>query len=193
MQVNLGKGTLESLEKELLPVALGNPQKPLYRRLLVELYGAMAFPLAHHARSPDAATADKARAELKKIGERAVKPLLDALSDEKDQQQRTAIEPLGYIENKSAGSALLAFATGNADAELRARACSRWLAADPALLPKLATCWHRAQTEPTNRPDRGRRRVVGGTHAGAAARALLGKLLKSDCRACALGATGIGQ
>jgi cellulose synthase operon protein C len=138
MQVNLGRGSLESLEKELLPVALGNPQKPIYRRLLVEIYGAMAFPLAHLTKSADDPTADKARSELKKIGERAVKPLLDALSDERDAQQRTAIELLSYIENKSAGSALYAYATGSAEAELRARAMIAVGALkDPALLPKL--------------------------------------------------------
>lgn len=196
MQVNLGKGTLESLEKELLPVALGNPQKPLYRRLLVELYGAMAFPLAHQARSPDAATADKARAELKKIGERAVKPLLDALTDEKDQQQRTAIELLGYIENRSAGSALFAFATGSADAELRARAMlAVGSLKDPALLPKLGDI---LAPGGQIRADESDPVVVAAAWSVARmqspqARALLGKMLKSDSPSLrALGAIGIG-
>lgn len=196
MQVNLGKGTLESLEKELLPVALGNPQKPLYRRLLVEIYGAMAFPLVHHLRSSDAATVDKARAELKKIGERAVKPLLDALSDEKDQQQRTAIELLGYIENKSAGSALFAFATGNADAELRARAMlAVGSLRDPALLPKLADV---LAPGGQIRADESDPVVVAAAWSVARmqakeARALQGKLLKSDSPSLrALGAIGIG-
>ena len=45
MQINLGKGTLESLEQDLLPLAIGNPQKPIYRRLLVEIYGDLTFRL----------------------------------------------------------------------------------------------------------------------------------------------------
>src|SRR5439155_1661691 len=45
MQINLGKGTLESLEQELLPLAIGNPQKAIYRRLLVEIYGNLTFAL----------------------------------------------------------------------------------------------------------------------------------------------------
>ncbi|MFO0569045.1 MAG: HEAT repeat domain-containing protein [Polyangiaceae bacterium] len=196
MQVNLGKGTLESLEKELLPVALGNPQKPLYRRLLVELYGAMAFPLAHQTRSPDKEVSEKARAELKRIGERAVKPLLDALSDEKDQQQRTAIELLGYIENKSAGSALYAFATGSADAELRSRAMlAVGSLKDPGLLPKLADV---LAPGGQIRADESDPVIVAAAWSVARmqareARPLLGKLLKSDAPSLrALGAIGVG-
>src|SRR5262245_7538079 len=53
IQIHLGRGTLEVLEKELLPLALANPSRPVYRRLLVELYGSLAFPLANEAASPD--------------------------------------------------------------------------------------------------------------------------------------------
>jgi tetratricopeptide (TPR) repeat protein len=138
MQVNLGRGTLESLERELLPVAVGNPQKPLYRRLLVELYGAMTFPLVQKVRdggSPAASAA--ARAELAKIGARAIKPLLDALADDKESQQKIAIEVLAYVQNKSAGPALYNFATGQADKSLRVRAMVACGALrDPAILPR---------------------------------------------------------
>ncbi|KYF97073.1 hypothetical protein BE18_08815, partial [Sorangium cellulosum] len=122
MQVNLGRSSLEVLERELLPVAVGNPQKPLYRRLLVELYGAMTFPLMQKVRAEGGAASAAARAELAKIGARAVKPLLDALADEKESQQKVAIEVLAYVENKSAGPALYNFAIGQADKGLRARA-----------------------------------------------------------------------
>lgn len=139
MQVNLGRGTLESLERELLPVALGNPQKTIYRRLLVELYGAMTFPLVHAARLGTGSAAVEAKAKLNEIGTRAVKPLLDALVDEKLAQQRIAIEVLAYVQNKGAGPALFNFATGQADRELRVRAMVACGALeDPALLPKLA-------------------------------------------------------
>lgn len=140
LQLNLGRGTLTELERELLPVAVGNPQKTIYRRLLIELYGAMTFPLVQkvkHAepRSPGAASA---RAELARIGSRAVKPLLDALADDKEAQQKIAIEVLAYVENKSAGPALYNFATGPADKSLRVRAMVAVGALrDPALLPRL--------------------------------------------------------
>jgi HEAT repeat protein len=138
MQVNLGRGTLESLEKELLPVALGNPGRPLYRRLLVEVYGAMAFPLVHQAQSGKPEQANAARDALRRIGERAVKPLLDALSDERDAQQRTAIELLAHIENKGAGPALYAYAMGDGEPGMRVRAMLAVGALeDPTLLPRL--------------------------------------------------------
>src|SRR6185436_3529555 len=62
------------------------------------------------------------RAELARIGARAVKPLLDALGDDRESQQKIAIEVLAYVENKSAGPALFNFATGQADKGLRVRA-----------------------------------------------------------------------
>lgn len=139
MQVNLGRGTLESLERELLPVAVGNPQKSIYRRLLVELYGAMTFPLVQRVKNAGQRTpaADSARADLAKIGARAIKPLLDALADERESQQKIAIEVLAYVANKSAGPALYNFAVGQADKNLRVRAMIACGALrDPAMLPR---------------------------------------------------------
>lgn len=141
MQVNLGRGTLDSLERELLPVAVGNPQRPIYRRLLVELYGAMTFPLVQKAKGTRAESpsgeAKAARDELSRIGARAVKPLLDALADDKESQQKIAIEVLAYVENRAAGPALLSFAQGTADKTLRVRAMiACGMLRDAALLPR---------------------------------------------------------
>jgi cellulose synthase operon protein C len=139
MQLNLGRGTLETLERELLPIALGNPERPIYRRLLVEVYGALAYPLLHRAESNIAAEAEEARVQLRKLGERAVKPLLDALSDPREAQQQVAITLLTHVGNKDAGSSLFAYATGAADPELRARAMLAVGALrDARLEPKLA-------------------------------------------------------
>ncbi|MSP25983.1 MAG: tetratricopeptide repeat protein [Myxococcales bacterium] len=137
MQLHLGRGTLASLERELLPVALGNPQKPVYRRLLVELYGVMTSPLVYAARIGTADVSAAARRELAAIGARAVKPLLDALADTTAVQQRTAIDVLAYVQNKGAGPALFNFATGQEDPELRVRAMIACGALeDPALLSR---------------------------------------------------------
>jgi tetratricopeptide (TPR) repeat protein len=137
MQINLAQKTLESLEQELLPIALSNPQKPVYRRLLVEIYGALAFPLVERLENPDAAVRDEARAALRRIGQRAVKPLLDALSDNRDTQQRVAIELLTVLENKSATAALYAYATSDAEPDLRVRAMiAAGAPADPSMLPR---------------------------------------------------------
>jgi tetratricopeptide (TPR) repeat protein len=122
MQLNLGRGTLESLEKDLLPIALGNPERPIFRRLLVEVYGALAYPLLHKAKSREPSEAEEARAQLRRLGERAVKPLLDALSDPREAQQQVAITLLTHVGNKDAASSLFAYAVGTADPELRARA-----------------------------------------------------------------------
>ena len=196
MRVNLGRGTLESLEKELLPVALGNPQKPLYRRLLVELYGAMTLPLVHQSHDADPAQAAAAQAELQRIGDRAVKPLLDALNDEHGEQQRIAIELLSYIKNRGAGPALFAFATGTADPEIRARAMMAVAAlADPNLLPKLREL---LVQDGEIRADESDPLIVAAAWAVAhmqspRARGLLLDLVESDAPSlCALGVLGLG-
>ncbi|HEY8078933.1 MAG TPA: HEAT repeat domain-containing protein, partial [Labilithrix sp.] len=137
MQINLGKGTLESLEQELLPLAIGNPQRKVYRRLLVEIYGNLTFALVQKSRHGSGKEADEARAALARIGGRAVKPLLDALADGDAGQQRVAIDVLGYVQNKNAGPALFAFAIGQAESSLRTRAMLACGALrDPGLLPK---------------------------------------------------------
>jgi tetratricopeptide (TPR) repeat protein len=146
MQINLGKGTLESLEQDLLPLAIGNPQKPIYRRLLVEIYGNLTYALVQRVKhgasstSPDdKKDADAAKQALSRIGARAVKPLLDALVDTDAGQQRIAIDVLGYVQNKNAGPPLFSFATGPAEAPLRVRAMiACGVLRDPALLPKLS-------------------------------------------------------
>ncbi len=153
MQINLGNGTLESLEQELLPLAIGNPQRPIYRRLLVEVYGNLTFGLVQRvrregsgAREGAGGTAEStsarrdtenARTALARIGARAVKPLLDALADPGASQQGIAIDVLGHVENKNAAPALFAFATGSADTALRVRAMiACGMLRDPALLPR---------------------------------------------------------
>lgn len=137
IQINLGKGSLESLEQELLPLAIGNPQKKIYRRLLIEIYGTLTFALVQKARNGSGKDAEAARAALQRIGSRAVKPLLDALADGDASQQRIAIDALGYVQNKNASTALFAFATSQADGSLRTRAMLACGALrDPALLPR---------------------------------------------------------
>lgn len=125
MQIHLGKGTLEVLERDLLPVVLARPNKDVYRKILVDVYGAMTFPLMHKVRYGTSDEARGAKAQLKKIGMRAVKPLLDVLAGEADgksAEQRVAIQVLGYVDNKGAAPALFAYATGPGPVDLRTRA-----------------------------------------------------------------------
>jgi len=139
MQVNLGRGTLESLERDLLPLALNSPDRPIYRQLLLEVYGALTYPLLEREKSADAKEADAARAALDRLGERAVKPLLDALGDAREAEQEVAITLLSHVQNKSAGPTLFSYATGSADGDLRTRAMlAVGMLRDPALLPRFA-------------------------------------------------------
>ncbi len=137
MQINLGKGTLESLEQDLLPLAIGNAQRPLYRKLLVEIYGSLTYALVQRVRHGTPEEASQARDTLTRIGARAVKPLLDALADKDVTQQRIAIDVLAYVQNRNAALPLFVFATGPAELALRARAmqaCAEL--ADPSLVAK---------------------------------------------------------
>lgn len=121
-RLHLAQNTLHTLEQELLPLALSQPQKRIYRTLLVELYGSWAFPLIQQVNGSDVEQHTAALASLKKLGQRAVKPLLDALSDSESKQQRVAIELLTHLHNENATLPLFVFATGDGEPELRARA-----------------------------------------------------------------------
>lgn len=137
IQINLGQGTLESLEQDLLPLAIGNPQRPIYRRLLVEIYRSLTSGLVQRVRHGPGHDADDARAALARIGARAVKPLLDALADQDAGQQRTAIDVLAYVQNRNTALPLFAFATGPAEIALRTRAMLACGAvADASLIPR---------------------------------------------------------
>jgi len=135
--INQKRGTLEVLETELLPISLGNAQKVVYRRLLVEVYSNMTAPLIYKVKS-GADDATEAHAKLLKIGQRGVQPLIDALSDPDAGQQRTAIEILAFVENKGAGAPLFNYASDSTkDATMRARAMvAAGALRDPGLLPK---------------------------------------------------------
>jgi len=119
VQINLGAGTLASLERDLLPLAIGHPERPIFRRMVVELYDAYAAPLARRARRGGEG-AGEARAELRRLGGRAIKPLLEALADPDPAQRRVALEILGDLGNPNAAAPLLAVAE-NASIDIRER------------------------------------------------------------------------
>jgi HEAT repeat protein/tetratricopeptide (TPR) repeat protein len=124
MQVHLGAGTLETLERELLPLALSNPRRPIFRRMLVELYDGLTAPWLQDLNHPDRARAEAARAHLDRLGNRALKPLLEALADDDPTQRRIAIDVLGYLRNENAAGPLLAAAEADGPLDLRLRALS---------------------------------------------------------------------
>jgi cellulose synthase operon protein C len=136
MQVHLGKGTLEELERDLLPLTVGNPTRPVFRRVLVDLYGSLTYRLVKRAELPGPDGAEAVR-KLGEIGARAVKPLLDALADNDVGQQRIAIDVLSHVPTKNTGLSLFAYANGAAESSLRARAMFACASLrDGTMLPK---------------------------------------------------------
>jgi HEAT repeat protein/tetratricopeptide (TPR) repeat protein len=107
-------GTLGQLEAEIAPLAFTYANKPVYRRVLVELYALYVPPLVAKASRGDQA----ARKELTRLGEHGLKPLLEALGDDSDPpQQRIAVQVLGHLGNKNAAPPLVKLAqTVRADA-----------------------------------------------------------------------------
>jgi cellulose synthase operon protein C len=133
VQINRELGTLESLEQDLLPMAIANPRRPIFRKTLIHVYDTLSEPLLRA--SPRTAAQEEA---LRKLSGRAVKPLLDALSDGDPRGERTAIDLLAYVPTKSVAASLFAFARGTSGTDLRSRAlvsCGK--IADPALVPQL--------------------------------------------------------
>jgi cellulose synthase operon protein C len=120
MQLNLSAGTAVTLERELLPLAIANPEKPVYRTLLVDLYAAWTAPLVERLKASK--DGEQGQEELLAIGKRALKPLLDVLADPAANQHLTAIELLSRFRNPDANLPLLSFAKGQAPATLRERA-----------------------------------------------------------------------
>jgi len=139
IQIHLGAGTLEDLERDLLPLALGQPRRPIFRKLVVELYDSLTAPMIQAA-AGRGAEAREAREELDRLGTRAIKPLLEALADPDPAQKRIAVDVLGHLGNENAAGPLLAMAEGEAPVELRARALAgAGAVADPSLAPRFAT------------------------------------------------------
>jgi tetratricopeptide (TPR) repeat protein/HEAT repeat protein len=101
-------GTLGELDKHLAPLAFLFSNKPIYRRMLVEVHDRYVPPLVRRAQRGDA----WAEKELLRLGEHGLKPLLEALGDGADpSQQKIAAQVLGYLGNKNAALPLLKLGT----------------------------------------------------------------------------------
>lgn len=102
------KQTLGELERILAPLAFMMSHKPMYRRVLVELYLRYVPSLVERARHGTEEIKRATRTELTRIGEHGLRPLLEALRDEKDlTQQKVAVSVLGHLGNKGAALPLV--------------------------------------------------------------------------------------
>jgi len=100
--------TLGELEKVLSPLSFMMAHKPVYRRVLVDLYLRYVPRLVERERHGNDEIRKAARAELTRIGGHGLQPLLEALRDEKDAtQQRVAVAVLGHLGNKGAAAPLV--------------------------------------------------------------------------------------
>jgi tetratricopeptide (TPR) repeat protein len=101
-------GSLGELEKEIRPLEFAHQQKPVYRKVLLELYARYAPPLVLSAACCD----DKAKSTLRGLGEHGLRPLLESLEDPDPRSQQLAASLLGYLGNKAAAPALARVAQG---------------------------------------------------------------------------------
>jgi cellulose synthase operon protein C len=100
--------SLGELEKVLAPLSFMMAHKPVYRRMLVDLYLRYVPRLVERERHGTEEIKKAARAELKRIGGHGLQPLLEALRDDKDTtQQRNAVAVLGHLGNKGAAAPLV--------------------------------------------------------------------------------------
>ncbi|MEO7093374.1 MAG: HEAT repeat domain-containing protein, partial [Polyangiales bacterium] len=103
--------SLGELEKVLSPLSFMMAHKPIYRRVLVDLYLRYVPRLVERERHGTDEVKKAARVELTRIGGHGLQPLLEALRDEKDaSQQRVAVAVLGHLGNKGAAAPLVRMA-----------------------------------------------------------------------------------
>lgn len=126
----------EQLEKQLLELALASPQRSVYRRLLVEAYGAWLGPVAARVEAGEAT--DDERERLEQVARRALKPLLEALADDDDLQRTAALDLLSAMRVKHAAPALFTVAERGKLVSERARALlALGRLGEPAHAPRL--------------------------------------------------------
>ncbi|MBC7973499.1 MAG: tetratricopeptide repeat protein, partial [Myxococcales bacterium] len=100
--------TLGELEKVLSPLSFMMAHKPVYRRVLVDLYLRYVPRLVDRTKHGSDEVKKAARIELTRIGGHGLQPLLEALRDEKEVgQQRVAVAVLGHLGNKGAAAPLV--------------------------------------------------------------------------------------
>lgn len=112
-------GQTRQVEDTLRPLAIGRPEQPLYRSLLLEVLSAQMYPLILQHTHGSLAERMSAEEKLEALSDRSTGPLLAALAGDHKGEQQTAITLLSHGGTHSAGLALLAFAEGPADLNQR--------------------------------------------------------------------------
>lgn len=110
------------LEEMLRKLSIALPQNEEIRTLLLETLSAELAPLQLEVRYGSKEQAAKARKELAQVAARCRGPLLSALQSEKESERRLALALLGYDEQSTTRSALIAFAESSKSASARVQA-----------------------------------------------------------------------
>lgn len=103
MNLSAARGRLDEIEAELHPLLFRSPPRPVFRNLLIEVYGRMTAPYVEKARYGRGAAREAALRQLGEIAGRAQPVLLDALQDRDVSQRVAALTMLGDM--KAAGAA----------------------------------------------------------------------------------------
>ena len=99
--------SLGELEKVMAPLSFMMAHKPVYRRVLVDLYLRYVPRLVSRERHGNDEIKKLARTELARIGGHGLQPLLEALRDENTPQRREVVAALGDLGNKGAAVPLV--------------------------------------------------------------------------------------
>jgi tetratricopeptide (TPR) repeat protein len=107
------------VEDVLRPLAIGHPEQPIYRTLLLEVLGSQMYPLLLKVSHAQESESREAREALADLSNRSTGPLLSALSGTHLGEQQTAIALLAHGTTSGAASGLLAFAETSSNEEQR--------------------------------------------------------------------------
>ncbi len=88
-------GRMQEVEGDFFPLVYRTPPKPVYRKIMLEMYDRMTQPLVSRDRYGVATERAAAERELDEIGQRALPVLVDALQSDDLSQRATAVRLLG--------------------------------------------------------------------------------------------------
>ncbi|MFU8803565.1 MAG: HEAT repeat domain-containing protein [Bradymonadaceae bacterium] len=94
MDMAQADGRLFELEGQISPLLYRSPPRPVYRRILLELYGRASRPLVFETRYGVAEAQREAARSLEEMGQRALPLLIDALQSEDINQRSSALRML---------------------------------------------------------------------------------------------------
>ncbi len=112
----------DEIERVLRPLAIGQPERPVYRELYFEVLSARALALLPRVDHGEHDLRKQARDQLQELCRRSSGLLLSGLASESGQQRDLALLLLPFGDSASTESALFSFAESEAPIKQRKRA-----------------------------------------------------------------------